>query len=105
VLDRLLAFDFYGRNELVTQLANVLVERMSVDKDIHAVWLQVEGDPALWVRSIPVEGRGFDLDGVPIDFVLHVTDGFARELDVIKASGEPIERLPNPAELEVFIHP
>jgi hypothetical protein len=59
--------------------------------------------PRAPVRTrIPVEAEGVDQDGVPIHFLLHVVDGFAKELEIYREDSGPVRRLPSPDTLELF---
>jgi hypothetical protein len=46
-----------------------------------------------------------DEDGVHVHFLLHVVEGFAKELEFYKDDGTPIKRMPHPSELEIIVLP
>jgi hypothetical protein len=83
-----------------------LAETIEEDSDNYgSIRLYVpSGVTAPTAARIPVEGRGYDSDGVPVDFLLHVLNGVANELEVIKADGTQIITDPDPRSLDVFIH-
>jgi hypothetical protein len=106
VFCRLLQEDFPGRNEVAAQLADCEVEAYD-DEDNYGscrIIPKETHEPAITMSGIPVEGRGFDADGVPIDYILYVEDGFASDLNVVKADGTAIMVRPEPHLLEIYIH-
>jgi hypothetical protein len=44
------------------------------------------------IQRVPVDASMFDLDGGNIDLLLHVVDGYVRELEAYRVDGKPIER-------------
>jgi hypothetical protein len=104
LLEKLLEADFPGRDALVQQSKGCLVRNFEDGDNYGAIEFHIRNRiPANVVERVPVEGRAFDIDGVPIDHMLHVLDGLLTELDVVKASGTPIERFPDPQEMDLFV--
>jgi len=95
-IERLLTVGFPGREQIVEQLQTVLARRIDTEGSIELVpQSSVRADV---IKRVPVEGEAADVDGVPIYLLLHVVDSQVRELEIYKADGSPIKRMP-PAEL------
>ena len=105
VLDRMLELPFEGRDELRRQSKHALVREIA-DAGDHAgsIEFKVEGDSRAFVRwSVPVEGRGRDSDGAEVDFLLHLKAGIIDTLEVVKADGSNITRMPSAETLDVAL--
>jgi len=94
LLDALLGVEFPGRDELRTQAATCRVRTLD---DEGSLEIQAKGPPASVVGETPVDGEAEDMDGVILNAFLHVHDGLMTELEVVKADGSNLRRLP-PAE-------
>jgi hypothetical protein len=103
ILSRLIEADFPGRDQLEEQLANAIVR--SIDEDGSLEIKADSGPSANVIKRVPVEAEAADSDGVPIQYLLHVVDGRAIELDVWKGDGTPIKRPPEPKDLRVIVLP
>ena len=102
-IDRLLTAGFPGRDELARQLTSVLVRRIDDQGSLELVPQNDVRAPV--VKRVPVEGEAVDVDGVPIYFLLHVVDSRAHELEIYKADGSRISRMPSPEQVEVVALP
>jgi hypothetical protein len=103
IIDRLLEVDFPGRDEVAAQIEHSRVSSADYDDNYGSLDFEVRQAPRAPVTSrVPVSGRTFDVDGVPIEVLLHVVDGIIEELEIVKADGSPIERRPEASRLEVF---
>jgi hypothetical protein len=102
VVQRLLAADFPGKGELAEQLVGSRV-RIIDDEGSLGFELRDATKPAAVQRRIPVEADAVDEDGIHVHFLLHVVDGFAKELEVYKDDGSHIKRMPRPDDLEVIV--
>ena len=102
VIQRLVAADFPGKEQIADQLRNYRVRRIDEEGSLE---LRLTGiAPAAKVdKRIPVEAEAPDSDGIHVHFLLHVIDGFAAELEVYKDDGTHIERLPRPDEVKVVV--
>lgn len=102
VLESLLSTDFCGQAELRHQLHSVRVvgECMSCPTLILTV-SRSAADRAPVEHRVPVEAEGYDIDGMPIHFLLHVVDGYMSELEVYREDGEGIHNVPSSASLRV----
>lgn len=104
VIQRLLAADFPGKEEIAKQLAGSRV-RIIDDEGSLELELSDRARSATVEKRIPVEADAVDEDGVHIHFLLHVVKGFAKELEVYKDDGTPIRRMPSADDLEVIVLP
>jgi len=60
------------------------------------------GQPAPVKSRVPTEGECPDADGVPIHILLHVADGFMRELEIYKSDLSCILKSPAARDLVLF---
>ena len=108
VINRLLTEDFPGRDELLQQFRASTVSAVT-DYGPKTHVTQIHFDVATSTKApvcrwVPVIGVAPDEDGVPIDYVLHVTpDGILDGLEIVKADGSPIQKLADAESIEVFI--
>ena len=98
-MQRLLAADFPGKEEIAKQLASCRV-RIIDDEGSLELELNDAASPATVEKRIPVEADAVDEDGIHVHFLLHVVKGFAKELEVYKDDGTPIKRMPSPPGLD-----
>lgn len=101
LLERLLAPDFPGKEQLACQLARALVAPIDDDGSIR---FKVEGaPPASEVNSrVPSEGEFVDADGIYVHLLLHVVDGYLHELEVFKEDGTRVLDWSNANSMTVF---
>jgi len=52
---------------------------------------------------MPVSGTAFDEDGMPINFLLHVQDGFLYELEILRVDGLDLKTMPTGEQIDVEI--
>jgi hypothetical protein len=102
LMQRLLAADFPGKEEIAKQLAGCRV-RIIDDEGSLEFEPRDAARPATVKKRIPVEADAADEDGIHVHFLLHVVKGFAKELEVYKDDGSPIKRMPCPDDLEVIV--
>jgi hypothetical protein len=84
--------DFVGRTEVMIQLESSLVRVIDDDGSLE---LHVFREAASVRHPIPTELYGLDVDGMQISVMLHVVDGFCREIEIYKVDGSPIQRMPD----------
>lgn len=102
LIDALLAAEFPGKEALRMQVATALVKTLDEDGGLEIS--PPQGSPlAPVVRRIPVEAEADDVDGVPIHLLLHVVDGLARELELFREDGKPVQRQPSPESLRLLV--
>ena len=111
LLDRLFEWDFPRKDELRKQLESLLVRTVDEDGSLALSpapgsvsaqdKMSHEGESAdsLLKQRIPVEGRYFDADGIPVSVLLHVVNGALYELEILKADGSPPISPPTGKEL------
>lgn len=94
LIDELLRESFEGRNELRIQLADASVVAHGPPDTRTVVFAPAGGNiPRAYTGSrVPVDGLIADDDGTDIEVLLHVVDGYARELEIYRVDGSPIER-------------
>jgi hypothetical protein len=104
-LEKLLEPEFPGRIELQSQLPKSLVQTIADSGDHRgSIEFRVGSGPQAPVGwRVPVEARAKDEDGTPIYYLLHVVNGFLKELEILRVDGNPIMRPPHPSELEVMV--
>jgi|ERR1043165_46398 hypothetical protein len=100
---RLLSAQFPGREEVEEQLKSALARRIDYEGSVEII--PTSRIRAVVSKRIPVEGEASDVDGVPIYFLLHVVDATVRELEIYKADGSPIRRMPTPEQIDVVVLP
>lgn len=84
--------DFLGRSE-VAQLQLCYVR--TIDEDGSLAIRTSCNQHALVRYRVCTELYGSDLDGTQISVMLHVVDGFCREIEICKVDGSPIQRMPD----------
>lgn len=94
LLNRLLREPFAGCDELKIQLADVrIVARGKHDTRTLVFAPPPAGSPRADTESrVPVDAMMSDDDGVNIEILLHVVDGYAKELEIYRVDGAPITR-------------
>ena len=103
ILARLLESPFPGRDEIRQQIKDSLVREIAEYDDAYgSIEFNVQANARATVaQRVLVEAMADDEDGVPILVLLHVVDGFIDELEILRADGLPIIKMPNASELEV----
>src|SRR5258708_1369708 len=104
LMQRLLAAEFVGKEEIAKQLENARVRVIDEEGSLEFQPSSV-ADTARVNKRIPVEAEGVDEDGIHVHFLLHVVKGFVKELEVYKDDGSPIKGIPSPGDLEVIVLP
>lgn len=93
LLDKLLSIEFPGVEELREQANNCKTETI-VDEDncgSFTIHPSPETPKANVEYVIPVEGLAKDNQGVPVEYLLHVRDGFMEELEVVVYSDAKLD--------------
>jgi uncharacterized protein DUF6984 len=97
----LLSADFPGRNAIVEQIAFASVRE--IDDNGSLEFGPSDKTPAQVVRRIPVEAELDDSDGVMIHLLLHVVDGFVKELEVYRDDSGRVRRDLAPEDLRLLV--
>lgn len=100
-LDVLLRKGFSAREQLLGQLEGLAVTPVGDDGSL--LLQPSRGEPAQVEQRIPVEAEYLDEDGVVVHVLLHVVDGFLRELEVYREDGRPVHTAACDAELNVKV--
>lgn len=100
LVESLLEKDFPGRDMLVNQISTSLVREVDADGSLSfETRTKTKADVT---KRIPVEGEFEDLDGVVIHVLLHVVDGYVKELEIYKEDGSGVIKMPDPSKLKVL---
>jgi hypothetical protein len=92
-MTKLTSADFLGRAEVLAQLQSCHVRTID---DEGSLEIRTSCDRQALVRyRVCTELYGPDLDGTQISVMLHVVDGFCREIEIYKVDGTPIRRMPD----------
>jgi uncharacterized protein DUF6984 len=97
----LLGTDFSGRDALAKQVAAASVR--DIDTDGGLEFAPPDGTPAEVARRIPVEAELDDCDGVTIHLLMHVVDGFLKELEVYRDDSGRVQRVLAPEDLRLML--
>lgn len=108
VLRQVLSRPFLDREIVEAQATRAQVA--VVCRDCPTVGLTVDGDVPLlecargrpYRGILPCELAGADVDGMPFQILVHVSDGRLAELEIYRGDGEHLLALPNPARLGVI---
>ena len=88
IIDLLLSANFPGKHELKQQLKDCTVKVLD---DEGSLEFFVKSSPkSKVIRRIPIEAQVMDKDGIFIHILLHVVNGFVKELEFYKENGDPI---------------
>jgi hypothetical protein len=82
ILDRLLTFDFPGRDDLRSQIKNAQVSDLDENGSLRIFTTDTRRAQVL--SRIPTEGSCQDVDGITVHLLLHVVDGVVNELEIFK---------------------
>lgn len=93
--------DFPGRDVLLRQLEGASVRRVDPDGSLKIMVRSLER--AQVTQMTPVIGFARDLDGMLIEFMLHVIDGRLEEFEILRADSKPLQHVVQPDELEVSV--
>ena len=101
ILDRLLAHDFCGRDELAQQIVHSSVRQLDDNGSLEfCIESSIKADA---VRArVPTEGEAVDSDGVIIHFLLHVVNNRVAELEIFKEDNSMIKAMPSADAIQVF---
>ncbi|MEX2281156.1 MAG: hypothetical protein WEE89_01585 [Gemmatimonadota bacterium] len=102
LLLRMLAREFRGRDELLSQLRNARVKWVETSGSPGILIAVSDAAPKAFVERTPLDAQllGHDSDGMRIRFILHVIKGSVAEIEIFREDGEPINELPSVAELQ-----
>lgn len=99
LLSFLLGAEFPGRDVLREQATTAMVSRDCSDCPTFELKVDRRCPRAQVKRTVPIEAEGRDSDGVAVQVLLHVVDGYLSELEVFRYDEKTIEQVPDPANL------
>jgi hypothetical protein len=100
LLEKLLAHEFPGGDDLRRQLLSATARQTSEDGTLE---LRYEGDGLAEIElGCPTEGTCDDIDGGVITVMLHVKNGRMRLLEIFKEDGSKILRAPTGETLKAY---
>jgi hypothetical protein len=103
LVSALLSPDFPARAALQAQWARAIVRPIDADGSLE---VKVEGGPLAEVEvRVPVEAALEDSDGTTVHVLLHVVDGYMREVEVYREDSEPVQAPLNASRLRVTTLP
>lgn len=97
----LLSTDLSGRDAVAEQVAEASVRE--IDHNGSLEFAPSDKTPAEVARRIPVEAELDDSDVVTIHVLLHVVDGFLKELEVYRDDSGRLQRVLDPEDLRLMI--
>lgn len=98
----LLSQPFSGRDALMAQLEDAQARTIDTDGSFA---LRVTAPPAKVLFRVPVTGSTRDPDGVGVEVLLHVLDGFMSEVEIYRVDGEAVRAQVDPSTLELITLP
>ncbi|HLJ84941.1 MAG TPA: hypothetical protein VKT51_12280 [Candidatus Eremiobacteraceae bacterium] len=105
ILDALLSNSFPGSNELRQQLVDPGMSVTSLG-EILRFDFHLPNTPRANVEfQVPVEATSHDVDGIQINFALHVVHGRLSELEIYRIDGSPMECEPGIEKMKEIVSP
>ena len=105
IISKLLEHPFPGSEEIKQQTKSPTVISAADDDNYGSIYFKAEGsNRAVTLNNLPVEGTTHDTDGVVVDILLHVINGFLHELEIIKVDGTNLLASIQPEKIEVIIN-
>jgi hypothetical protein len=106
ILEKLLAANFTGSESLKKQLKDLKVQTYHTNDDYGSIKLipSNENNPAETILQVPVEASAFDKDNVPIQILLHISNGLLSGLEILKLDGSNILAFPSIDSFEVKVN-
>lgn len=104
LLDFLLAEDFPGRVALLEQSQHVETSGLSCDCGCPSFYLNPDRTttaPAEVDNVVPIDAHTTTADGLPIEVLLFVRDGYLSELEIVWYGETPPAELPSPQDLVI----
>ena len=92
ILDKLVSVNFEDHETVRRQIQSASV--IEVDDSGSAVSVDfktAEKQKVTTKERVPVRGETVDSSGAHVYILLHIVDGFANELEIVRADGEPLQ--------------
>lgn len=97
----LLKHSFPGIQEISHQIESASFEIIDKNKSLGVFPSISIAAPV--IKTIPIEARAVDTDGVPIEVLLFTRKGFVCMLEILRGDGEKVENLPEVDQFEVIL--
>jgi hypothetical protein len=102
LIEKMLAADFPGKDEIASQVATALVRK--IDGNGSLEFLVRDTTKASVKRRVPIEAEAHDADGITIHILLHVVEGIVSEFEVYKDDGSDVVAIPGPEDLDIVLN-
>ena len=104
IVKRLVSADFPGAPELCEQVTRAMIKRRDLGTALVLEAHLPNGLRRAEVeRRVPVEAEGKDLDGTVIHLLVHVVNGYLKEVEIFREDGQQIHQLPAVESLTVQV--
>jgi len=106
-LETMLLRDFLGRDALIDQINHASICREYTAYYLSLRFVRVQSAPAAMPVRVPVEMRVFRENEMPIQFLLHVVDGYVDEPEIFRADSSEIsaDLSFSPAQVQILPDP
>lgn len=102
LLSFLVDAEFPGRDELRQQAVTAMVSRDCRDCPTFELEVDHRCPKASVKRTVPIEAEGRDSDGMAVQILLHVVDGYLSELEIFRYDEKRIEAISDPMSLKII---
>jgi len=102
ILNRLLELQFDRKESIKAQLFQATYKTMDDTRSLEII-LKDDGLKKSRGKTVPVQGFALDNDNTPIEILLFIHSGIPYMLEVLKANGKEIIKLPSPEEFQIFV--
>lgn len=106
-LDYLFAREFLYRKEIIHQIEHANLYREYTDYFISLQFCPCPCTQRLKIYTrVPIEMRAFFKDSAPVQFLLHIINGFVQELEIFKADSTKISpdfKIQNSIHIEYIV--
>lgn len=92
ILDKILQVSFPGSEEIKKQIIDVKVRIIEYQDNYGSIEFKVNSNIQAFTNSnVPVEAVTKDVDGVPVEILIHMKENKINELEIIKADGTQLK--------------
>lgn len=105
-LEIMLSYDFVYKNILIDQINQADIKRDYTDYFFRILFdvPSIISPIPIKVR-VPIEMRVYSKNKVPIQFFLHIMDGFVSELEIFNADSSPMDKEIKITKKQIIIDP
>ncbi|MGT2716674.1 hypothetical protein [Streptococcus respiraculi] len=91
-LHLMLDVEFLGRDILKNQLSSAKVIDEDINFSNYSLILRTDSpEPYPLSERVPLIMQAYQFNGIPIEFLLHMVDGFVAELELYNAAGDALD--------------